>query len=94
MKPREIIEITLCVVASFSLAQLFVNQFVMHGAFQRFVMRIGFQVQLFVLIYLFFYSRDISQKLSELEKRFDKVHRERNNSRDIGEKTENQVMEG
>lgn len=75
MKPREIILITLCVIASFLMAEFFIVNLVFHGAFQRLVLRVGFLSQILVLIYLFFDSRDISNRLTVLEKLYDKLRR-------------------
>ncbi|HDY88193.1 MAG TPA: hypothetical protein ENH82_08785 [bacterium] len=96
MKTREIIQITLCILASLLMVEFFVNYLVPYGTFQRFMLRAGFQIQLFLLIYLFFDSRDNSRRLNVLERRFAKSLRLRSKERRArmkNEKTEKKVME-
>ena len=68
MKPIEIILISVLVIISFLMADFLVNRLEVEGAFLRFVIRVGFQAQFFILIYLFFEARDNSRRLRELEK--------------------------
>ncbi len=70
MKPREIVMITLWVIAVFVMTEFIVNHIMLYGTFQRFVMRICFQIQLLALVYLFFNSRDNSRRLRLLEIHF------------------------
>ena len=70
MRSEEIILIALLVIGSFLIAEFIVNHFIFIGALQRFIMRVGFQAQFFVLIYLFFDSRDNSRRVRLLERRF------------------------
>ena len=68
MKPGEIITITLLVVAGFLMANLLVEHMEPMGPLNRLILRIGLQVNFFIVIYLFFQSRDNSRKISELNK--------------------------
>ena len=70
MKSGEIISITLLVIAGFCMANFLVEHLYLQSVYLRFLLRIGFQVQFLVLIYLFFESRDNSQRLKKLEKHF------------------------
>ena len=69
-RPGEIILITLLVIVGFVMTEFIINHLIFTGALQRFIMRIGFQIQFFVLIYLFFNSRDNSRRVRVLEKCF------------------------
>ena len=93
MKSGEIIIITLLVVAGFLMADLLVDKIILQSADQRFLMRIGFQAQFYVIIYLFFDLRDSSRRLRVLERRFARVLRVRLNDRDTRKKPK-KTMEG
>lgn len=67
MKPSEIILISLLVIVGFLMADFLVNRLVLQGAFQRFVLRVGLQVQFYALIYFFFETRECSRRANELE---------------------------
>ena len=86
MKPGEIILITLLVITGFLMADFLVDHLMLQGVFQRFVMRIGFQAQFFILIYLFFDLRDNSRRLQRLERRFAREHRLRVKDRAVWKK--------
>ncbi len=88
MKPREIIQIILCILVGLLMVEFFVDHLALYGTFQRFVLRVGFQVQLFLLIYLFFDSRDNSRRLNALERRFAKALRSRSKARRVRRKDE------
>ena len=49
------------------MADFLVNQLDVEGAFLRFVIRVGFQAQFIILLYLFFEARDNSRRLRKLE---------------------------
>lgn len=83
VKTREIIQITLCILAGLVMVEFFVDHLALYGTFQRFVLRVGFQIQLFLLIYLFFDSRDNSRRLNALERRFAKALRLRSKARRV-----------
>ena len=63
MKSIEIISITLLVIIGFIASNFFVGQDMLKGALVRFVVRIGLQAQIIVLVYLFFDSRDNARRL-------------------------------
>ena len=70
MKSIEIISITLLVIIGFIASNFFVDYLMLKGALVRFVVRIGFQAQIIVLVYLFFDSRDNARRLRANEYRF------------------------
>jgi hypothetical protein len=86
VKSKEIIIITLLVFVGFLIADYLVDNFMIHGADQRFIIRLGFQASFFILIYLFFDSRDNSQRLRKLERRIDIERRTRTKARIIRKK--------
>jgi len=52
------------------MAEFLVDHLVLHNPFQRFLARVGFQIQLYGLVYLFFDSRDITRRIRNMENRF------------------------
>ena len=85
-RPGEIILITLLVIVGFVMTEFIINHLIFTGALQRFIMRIGFQIQFFVLIYLFFNSRDNSRRVRVLEKCFMRERKGRIKKYVIGKK--------
>ena len=59
--------LVLLFIGCFLLAELIVDHLLLVSPFQRFVARVGFQVQLCVLVYLLFDARDMSRRLRRLE---------------------------
>ena len=86
MKPIEIILISVLVIISFLMADFLVNQLEVEGAFLRFVIRVGFQAQFFILIYLFFEARDNSRRLRELEEHSSGECHTNGEESDVGDK--------
>ena len=67
MKAVEILCLTLLFIGCFLIAEFFVDHLLLESPFQRFVARIGFQLQLYGLVYLLFDTRDMSRRLRKLE---------------------------
>ncbi|MBN1291390.1 MAG: hypothetical protein JXB48_06080 [Candidatus Latescibacteria bacterium] len=67
MKTKEILILVLLFVAGFYMAEFFVDHLVLHSPVQRFIARIGFQLQFYGLIYLLFDTRDMSRKIKNIE---------------------------
>lgn len=70
VKTVEILILVLLFIACFFMAEFLVDHLVLYTPMQRFLARVGFQVQLYGLVYLFFDSRDISRRLRNIENRF------------------------
>lgn len=68
MKTFEIFCLALMFILCFLWAEVMVDHLMIDNPFIRFVARVGFQLQLYGLVYLLFDSRDISRRLRLLEK--------------------------
>ncbi len=68
------------------MADFLVNQLEVEGAFLRFVIRVGFQAQFFILIYLFFEARDNSRRFRELEEHSSGECHTNGEESDVGDK--------
>jgi len=67
VKAFEIVCLTLLFIGCFLIAEFFVDHLLLESPFQRFVARIGFQLQLYGLVYLLFDSHDLARRLRKLE---------------------------
>ncbi len=70
MKTVEILILILLFVVCFFMAEFLVDHLVLHSPVQRFLARVGFQIQLYGLVYLLFDSRELSRRLKNIENRF------------------------
>lgn len=70
MKTVEILTLILLFVVCFFMAEFLVDHLVLHSPVQRFLARVGFQIQLYGLVYLLFDSRELSRRLRKIENRF------------------------
>ena len=81
METREILFLSLLFIFCFFITEFLVDHLLLDNSFQRFVARVGFQLQFYGLIYLLFDSRDISRRIKKLEKLlFDKTTGDDENS--------------
>ena len=73
MGTKEILCLTLLFIFCFMITEFLVGQLFLYSAIQRLFVRVGFQIQFYSLIYLFFDSFDITGRIKKLEK----LHREK-----------------
>ena len=68
MGTKEILCLTLLFILCFMITEFLVGLLFLQSPILRFFVRIGFQIQLYSLLYLFFDSFDITGRLKKLEK--------------------------
>ena len=69
VKSWEIIITVFLVMAGYITADAITNQLIYQGAVERFILRVGILIPYFLLVYLFFESRDISKRIRLIEQR-------------------------
>ena len=84
MGTKEILCLTLLFILCFMITEFFVGQLSLHSPIQRFFVRVGFQIQFYSLIYLFFDSFDITGRLTK----FEKFHHEKTPEEDANTSSE------
>lgn len=68
MKAIEIVYLTLLFIGCFLVAELIVGGLLLlESPFQRFVVRVAFQLLFYGMVYLFFDTRDMSRRLRKME---------------------------
>ena len=70
VKTVEILILILLFVVCFFMAEFLVDHLVLYSPMQRFLARVGFQIQLYGIVYLLYDSRELSRRLRNIENRF------------------------
>lgn len=69
MKTVDILLLILLFVVCFYLAEFIVGHLLLYTPMQRFLARVGLQIQFYGIVYLLLDSRDKSRRLKEIENR-------------------------